>query len=98
MPLPQYQNDDKDFQMMQSGWSQILNPVLANPSLKNLILKNIVLLAGDNVINHLLGRTMQGWRIADINAAVTPYRSAPFNDITLTLNASAPCTVTLEVF
>ncbi len=98
MALPQFQNDDKDFQMMQSTWGQQLNPVLSNPSLKNLILKDVALIAGANVINHLLGRTMQGWRICDNNAAVTPYRTAPFNAITLTLTASAPCVVTLEVF
>ena len=41
---------------------------------------------------------MQGWSIVDVNAAVTPYRSAPLNDLTLTLTVSEPCVVNIEVF
>lgn len=98
MSLPIYQSENRDFQLMQSGWGQMLNPVLANPSLKNLILKDIALAIGANVINHKLSRTMQGWRICDINGAATVYRSAPFNDLTLTLTSDAAVTVSIEVF
>lgn len=96
--LPQFQSDDRTFQMMQNQWGAKINPLLANPSLQNLILKDIVLASGSNVINHKLGRKMQGWRIVDRDSAATVYRSAPLNDLTLTLTASAAVTISLEVF
>ena len=98
MALPKFQSDNRDLQLLQSGWAQVLDPVLTNPSLKNLILKDIVLTTGANIINHRLGRTQQGWRIIDINGVATIYRSAAFNDLTLTLTASAGVTISLEVF
>lgn len=96
--LPSFNTDDRILSLMQSSWAQILNSLLKNPSLDSLLLKDINLVAGDNIINHRLGRTPQGWRIVDATAASTAYRSAPFNDLTLTLNASAPCVVAIEVF
>lgn len=98
MTLPNFQTDDKDFQLLQNAWAQQINPVLSNPSLKNLLLKGVSLTTGVNVINHRLGRTMQGWRVVDIDAVATIYRSAVLNDLTLTLTVSAPCVVAIEVF
>lgn len=82
----------------QDQWASILNPLLGRPTNNGSLLTNIELKSGTNVINHLLGQTQQGWIITDINAAVTVYRSAPFNDKTLTLTASGPATVSIEVF
>lgn len=96
--LPQFQSDDKDFQLMQNAWSAVLSPLLKNPSLDNVLLKNISLSVGANVINHKLGRTPQGWRIVDIDGAAQVYRSASFNNLTLTLTSNAAVTVSLEVF
>lgn len=98
MALPQFQSDDKDFQLMQSSWSTQINPLLANPSLKSLLIKDIALASGANVISHRLGRKPQGWRIVDINGAATIYRSANFNNLTLTLTSDASVTVAIEVF
>ncbi len=97
-PLANFQSDDTPFQMLQNSWSQALNPLLANPSLKSLLIKDITLAIGANVINHRLGRTPQGYRTVDANAAVTIYRSAPFNDLTLTLTSDAVAIISLEVF
>jgi hypothetical protein len=88
MPIP----------ILQTRWKALLDPLLANPLNSVGVLEGVKLASGPNVINHLLGRTMQGWQILDINAAVIPYRSAPFNDLTLTLTCSAPCTVNIGVF
>lgn len=96
--LPQFQSDDKDFQLMQNAWSASLNPMLKNPSLQNILLKSVSLTTGSNVINHKLGRTPQGWRIVDIDGAAQIYRSQAFNNLTLTLTSSANVTVALEVF
>lgn len=79
-------------------WAQSLNPFLANPLNYPQQLKNVALIAGSNTINHGLGRLMQGWFITDINGVATIYRSGLLNDLTITLTASAPVTVSLGVF
>jgi hypothetical protein len=84
--------------LQSTRWKSILDPVLENPLNNITILKNIELVSGDNVINHRLGRLQQGWLILDINAASTIYRTADFNDKTLTLNSSADCTIILGVY
>lgn len=79
-------------------WAQNLNPLLAQPQSSGKILSNIVLVNGATIINHGLGRTLQGWNLVDINGAATIYRSAPFNSSTLTLTSNALVTVSIEVF
>lgn len=98
MALPIFNTDDRSLSLLQTAWAALINPLLSRPQLQGIVLKDIPLIAGVNVINHHLGRKMQGWTQTDINAAITLYRSAPYNDLTLTLTASAPATVSLEVF
>lgn len=86
------------FPQMLTTWSSQLNPLLASPISSASVLSNIYLIDGVTVINHLLGRTQQGWFIVDVNGAATIYRSAPFNSKTLTLTSSAAVTVSLGVF
>ncbi len=83
---------------MQTRWAATLNPVLSNPLNDVLILKNVELVIGDNVINHRLSKTQQGWFLTDLQGAATIYRSAPLNGVTLTLNSSAIVTVNIGVF
>lgn len=84
---------------MQSTWSALLNPLLANPLTQGGQISNIVLVANTNqVINHLLGKVQSGWIITDQTAAASVSRAAPFNDLTLTLVASADCTVSIWVY
>lgn len=98
MALPIFQDSNKNLMLMQTGWASSLNPVIGNPISSGLISSPFVLKTGVNVINHLLGRTQQGWIVIDQNAAVTLFRSQPFNDKTLTLTSSGAATVTLYVF
>lgn len=96
--LPLYKNDNPEFQWMQAKWKSALDPILANPVINGLQLPDITLIAGTNVINHRLNRKMQGWMVTDTNSPYMPYRSAAFNDSTLTLTSSVSCTVSLWVF
>ena len=98
MQLPQFNFNDRTLSMMSTQWRSILNPVLANPISNPRILKNINLKSGVNVINTGIQQLQQGWIVSDINAVATIYRSQPFNETTLTLTSSAPCTVTLVVY
>lgn len=79
-------------------WKSILDPVIAAPMSNVSILSNISLAVGNTVINHKLGRQMQGWFITDINGSAVIYRSAALNDLTITLHSSAAVTVSLGVF
>lgn len=98
MPLPQFQSNDTPFQLMQSRWASEINPVLALPTSKPSFLKGIIITTGVNVINHRLGRLPQGWIITDTNSGAILYRSADFNDLTLTLTSSGSATISLMVF
>lgn len=84
--------------LMQTQWAAILNPVVSNPLNAINILKSVSLANGSNVINHGLGQQQQGWFITDIQGSATIYRSAPFNNLTLTLTSSAAVTVDIGVF
>lgn len=83
---------------MQTTWAAQLDPVISNQLVNGLLLPNLMLKSGDNVINHKLGRAPQGWFLVDTTAACQLYRSAPYNNLTITLNASAPTTAALWVF
>ena len=96
--LPKQQTDNRDLSLMQSAWASILDPLLQNPSLQSVIVKDVALSTTPKAVNHRLGRKPQGWRIVDANSGATVYRTAPFDPLTLTLEASAPITVSLEVF
>lgn len=96
--LPQFQTNDRDFQLMQSTWATQINPIIAQPINNGFVLKNISLINGATVVNHLLGRNLQGWFLVDVNGAATIYRSAPKNNLTLTLTSSAAVTADIFVF
>lgn len=98
MSLPKFQTDNKQLSLLQSQWATEIDPVITNPSNQAILLKNINLNNGVTVVNHKLGRLPQGWRIVDITGAATIYRSAAFNNLTLTLTSNAAVTIALEVF
>ena len=98
MSLPKFKSEDLTLQLMQSKWASQLDPILNNPISNPLLIKDIVLVTGANIINHRLGRAMQGWVVTDIDAPVSLYRSAPLNQLTLTLTASGPATISLAVY
>lgn len=87
-----------DWSLANSKWAATLNPFIANPMNSGQIIQDYVLKAGKNIINHSLGRTMQGWFIVDIQGVANIYRSAPFNAQTLTLTSSAAVTCSIGVF
>lgn len=98
MALPVMQSSLPELMMMQTRWVSQLNPLLALPTSQPSILKDIKVISGDNVINHLLGRTPQGWIVTDTDSAITLYRDKPFNNLTLTLHSSGAGVISLLVF
>lgn len=90
-----------DLPKMQTTWAQQLDPIISNPLNNSIILQNISLITGVNVINHKLGRKLQGWTPTRIRAAATFFDQQDTNQtpqLTLVLVASAPAIIDLEVF
>lgn len=91
--LPWHDADNK--------WASILNPIVGNPANNSLILKNQSLVTGANVINHKLGRKLQGWKLVRIRSAANIYDNQDFNQmpqLTLYLVSDADVVVDIEVF
>lgn len=87
--------------LAQDRWAAQLDPVLALPQNSSFIIKNIKLASGTNVINHLLGRKLQGWTLTRVRALATIYDTQDTNqtpELTLVLVSSAVVTVDIEVF
>lgn len=86
--------------VMQTKWKAEIDPILSNPLNSISVLSGIKLVSGTNIINHFLGRVMQGWILVDIQEAASIYRPAtsPFNSQTLTLVSTAPATIAIGVF
>lgn len=89
------------FTDMLNKWSAQLNPLLASPLATPVILPNVVVKTGANVINHRLGRLLQGYIVILNSAAASFFDSQSTNPspaLTLILNSSADTTVSILVF
>lgn len=86
----------------QDLWAAIINPVLSNPVLSSSMLLNVSLTSGNNVVNHKLGRKLQGWMISRIrNNYAEIYDTQDGNStpaLTLNLNSSVDVVVDIVVF
>lgn len=101
MSLPIAKSDDKDLMLMQTTWSAQLNQLLQNPCNIGMLLKEVSLVNGANVINHKLGRKLQGWAIVRKRASADIYDTQDTNNkpsLTLLLQSNANVTVDLYVF
>lgn len=99
MPLNLFNDSDQTYMLQQKQWKSELDPLLSNPLTQGSLLKSINLTANTAlVINHYLGRQMQGWFIVDNTSFCEIKRTAPLNNQTLTLEANANTTISLWVF
>ncbi len=100
--LPQFQNNDKDFQMMQSKWASILDPIVAKPLVNGLLLKDVALINGTTVVNHKLGRKLTGYVITRMQGAFAQVydlqNTNQMTNLTLVLHSNAAISVDLWVF
>lgn len=89
------------FNALVTNVQQIFTSLLSRVQLDSVLLAGVELATGPNTVPHSLGRTLTGWKITRLNAAATVYdaqSSNPDPGTYLVLVASAPCTVSLEVF
>lgn len=96
-----YKESDKDFNMLQTRWSAEINPVIDNPTSKPTILKDVALVIGSNVINTLLQKKLQGWKIVRQRGPANIYDqqdSNPRPELTLVLVSDAIVSIDLEIY
>lgn len=85
--------------LANTRWASILNPILALPILNGNMIEAIDLIANKpQAINHLLQETPQGWFITDNTANAVVWRTRDFNPLTITLESSADTTINIWVF
>lgn len=85
----------------QNTWATQLDPIIINPLVQGQLLQNVAINSGTNVINHKLGRKLQGWFIVGINGAAQVYDTQASNQmpqLTLNLTSDAAITCSLWVF
>lgn len=87
------------WELAQTKWAATINPILAIPMLHGNQIDDIVLAANMPLaINHLLQALPQGWFLVDNTANAVVWRSAPLNNLTITLTASADTTISIWVY
>lgn len=84
----------------QTLWASILNPIVSNPINSAQILSQVQLINGTTIVQHKLGRTLQGWWIMSPQGSCNVYQpsTAPNNSMTLTLVSNAAVVVNIAVF
>jgi hypothetical protein len=101
MSLPIYQSGSKDLLILQTNWAAQINPVIDSEINQGIILKNVALINGTTVVNHKLGRKLQGWFPVRQRALANIYDQQDTNSssqLTLILVSDAAVTVDLFVF
>lgn len=99
--LPIFQTQLRELSQMQTKWAASLNPIVANPMVLGQQLENVQLVTGPNVVNHGLGRNLQGWLIVRQRSAASVYDTQDNNQLsalTLNLTSSADVSVDLWVY
>lgn len=101
MALPKFQSDDNSVNLMQTNWKTTLDPVINQPFNSGNILPTVNLVTGKNIIDHGLGRDLQGWIVIRQTGNSNIYdlqNLNPLPDKNLWLQASSGVTVNLLVF
>jgi hypothetical protein len=100
--FPKLQTGDPVLQRLQDNIAISLNPLVTSPTLNTQVLKSVSLSSGTNVINHKLGRNLQGWKITRMRDTFSQIYdsqdSNPNPTKTLILNSSVNVVIDIEVF
>ncbi len=96
MPFQTINTGSQPLQQIQRNITQAINVIESKPFQGGNLLTGVSLAVGANSIPHKLGRQLQIWVIADINAAPTLYKTSADTKF-LNLQCSAQCVVSLWV-
>lgn len=99
--IARVQTTDRTINQLQSNIITGISQVIINPILDGTTLVSVPLVIGDNIVNHMLDRTLQGWFIVRQRASATIFDKQDSNatpDKTLVLNASGAVTLDIYVY
>lgn len=85
----------------QTRWKSQIDPVLSNPLLQGRLLSNVSLVVGPNVINHGLGRDIQGYFFVSNSAVINTSDNFLTNQtpsLTFTITSDAKAVVSIWAF
>lgn len=100
-PFRRTQTEDPEIRRLQDAAEASLSSVLDKRVIDGRLIEDVSLSSGDNTIEHKLGRTLRGWIVTRLSAAVDIYDKQSTNNLTdlnLVLNSSGTATVSLWVF
>jgi len=92
---------DRILSQLQTSWASDINPIITKAQNQSIILPSVPLVIGPNVINHRLGKKLQGWSLTRQRAAANIYDNQDANQspaLTLVLISDANVSVDIEVF
>jgi len=95
------QTESREINQLQQFIAQALNPILTNPQTQGTLTTKVQLLIGSNVVNHGLGKPLQGWSIVRKRSAAGIYDnqdSNPNPSLTLILVSDAVVSIDLYCF
>lgn len=99
MALPSFNTKLLELSLMQSAWAKVLDPVIMLPTNSGRIVKDVELVVGNNVIDHKLGRKLQGWYIVRKRGPGNVYDTQDTNNSPeLTLNLVSDAVVSVNIF
>ncbi len=98
--LALFKVQDPSVTLLENSWKSSLDPVLACPLVSGVLQKNVSLAVGVNSINHMLGRTLQGYIVTGMHGAWSQiYDTTSLNPtLTLTLNSSVATSIDIYCF
>lgn len=92
-----FNSESREATLIQQNVEQALRRLFKGSILDNAILEGVKLDTGENTVEHRLLRKIRGYIVIRVNAASDIYEIKS-DDKTITLSASAPCTVSLLIF
>lgn len=99
--ITQVQHPDRIVNQIQNNIISNLNQIIRDPKTNGVYLNEVALVTGDNIINHTLGRDLQGWILVRVRSLATICDHQDINpnpSKTLILEASTNVVVDLFVF
>jgi hypothetical protein len=100
--LRRVRSDDNIVRQLQDATDSVLRSISARQILDGILIEDVELdSAGDNLIEHKLGRKLRGWIVVRQNINTNVWDSQDSNllpDKTLILNCGSDVTVSLWVF
>lgn len=92
-----YTSGEDILNKVQDNVDTALRPIIGSAIISGVLLNNVSLINGATVVNHKLGKKLQGYIVVKKSANANIWDGAA-NTSTITLHSDAACTVSLWCF